>query len=277
MRRQWFAIDWDCCLGAGGEGEVFLGRSLHTGKLCAVKVSTSLDASEAREHLSVELERYLRAAGDGVVGLVAWNLDAPRPFLVFELAQTGTLADEMRELRQQGRVYHPVRALRRARAVLEALERVHERGLLHRDVKPANLLRFGEQLKLTDFGAGRSMARKAFHTETLVGTRMYSAPEQREGAPTDVRADLYSVGCILYEMLTGAAPDPAEEPALPAARHDVLFLPELERLLASLLSPKRARRPVDACDAIARVDEVLDAYGRTRRAWEKLRLGPSPY
>src|SRR5262245_37195682 len=118
MSASWFVVDWQSCLGGGGDGEVYLGRSLDTWEMCAIKVSVQTDPKLAREELSRELAHCQRAAGDGVVGLIAWNLDADRPFLVFELARAGTLADEVTSLRQQGRVYHPVRALERTRAIL---------------------------------------------------------------------------------------------------------------------------------------------------------------
>lgn len=276
MSRHWFVVDWQCSLGAGGEGEVFLGRSLETWELCAVKVSSLLDPRLARQQLEGELERCSRAAGDGVVGLIGWNLDAPRPFLVFELARAGTLADEMSRLRQHGRTYHPVAALERAREILNALACLHGRGLIHRDVKPANLLRFPEGIKLTDFGAGCSISNaSALQSETFVGTRAYAAPEQLSGGTIDDRSDLYAVGSILHEMLTGSLP------ARPARRRasypSSLVLPELHDLLESLLAEDVARRPACAKSAIRRVDSVLESYARARRVWIELRLGPSPY
>ncbi len=278
MDPHWFVVDWERCLGGGGEGEVFLGRSLETGELCAVKVSTSLDRAVAREQLAQELERCVRAAGQGVVDLVAWNLDAPRPFLVFELARAGTLADEVSALRKQGRVYHPVGALRRIRGVLEVLAQVHARGLVHRDVKPANLLRFGEEVKLADFGSGRSISRSAaLCTDGFIGTRAYAAPEQLRGEPVDERADLYAVGCILHEMLTGELPASQKPRRSPAGYATALVLPELDQLLQSLLAEEPARRPRTAKRAIARLDAVTASYAAARRAWAGLGLGPSPY
>ncbi len=276
MLPHWFVVDWQACLGAGGEGEVYLGRCLSSGELCAVKVSVFLDPEQARKQLEEELNRCSRVAGDGVVGLIAWNLDAPRPFLVFELAHAGTLADEMKELRRAGRIYHPLRALHRIHKVLVALSRVHERGLVHRDVKPANLLRFEEALKITDFGTGRTISRPTmFETEAFVGTRAYAAPEQLDGESVDERADLYSVGCILHEMLTGCIP----ERPLPLQREypSALVIPELDRLLASLLADDPAERPRSAEDAMRRVDAIVDQYVAARRTWERLGLGPSPY
>jgi eukaryotic-like serine/threonine-protein kinase len=277
MDPHWFVVDWDRCLGGGGEGEVFLARSLETGELCAVKVSTSLDAAIAREQLAKELERSSRASGQGVVDLVAWNLDVPRPFLVFEFARAGTLADEMSSLRKQGRVYHPVGALRRIRSVLAVLGAVHSRGLVHRDVKPANLLRFGESIKLGDFGSGRSIDRSStLQTEGFVGTRAYASPEQLRGEPVDERADLYAAGCILYEMLTGELPS-LQRVTRPAGYATALVLPELDALLGRLLAEDATRRPRSARAAMARVDAVMASYAAARRAWSDLGLGPSPY
>ncbi len=278
MAPHWFVVDWRRCLGGGGEGEVFLGRSLETSELCAVKVSTSLDAGSAREQLSRELERCTRAAGNGVVGLVAWNLEAPRPFLVFEFARAGTLADEMAALSRRGRVYHPVKALERISSVLDALAQVHASGLLHRDVKPANLLRFGQTVKITDFGSGRSTSRSgALQTEGFVGTRAYAAPEQLRGDEVDERADLYAVGCILHEMLTGRMPGGQDVEPDAGGYATALVLPELDRLLRALLAERPEDRPRDALAARQRVQAVIACYAAARRAWKELGLGPSPY
>jgi serine/threonine protein kinase len=270
-------VDWECCLGAGGEGEVYLARRIETSELCAVKVSTSTDPEVARDQLRGELERCRRARGEGAVGLIGWNLEADRPFLVFELASAGSLADEIGAVRQAGRVYHPARALERVREILRAVAHVHAHGLVHRDVKPANLLRFGHGLKLTDFGTGRTIQRpRSRHTEAFVGTRHYAAPEQRRGEVVDERADLYAVGCILHEMITGQVPE-AGQGRRRLAYPSVLVIPELDALLASLLDEDPARRPVDAQDALGRLDAVDKRYRAAREVWQRLGLGPSPY
>jgi serine/threonine-protein kinase len=277
MARHLFLIDWSCCLGAGGEGEVFLGRSVKTWELFAIKVSTSLDRESAREQLAAELERCNRAACAGAVGLVAWNLEAERPFLVFELARAGSLADEMKELKDQGRVYHPVRALQRIREVLLALGHVHTRGLVHRDVKPANLLRFDQGIKIADFGTGRSLLPlQALDTEAFVGTRLYASPEQTRGERVDRRSDLYAVGCILFEMLTGSLPTPGRTDSL-GGYPNLLIIPELDTLVRALLHADQAQRPSNCADAIAMLDQTLNSYARARRVWKELGLGPSPY
>lgn len=278
MAPAWFVVDWQSCLGAGGEGEVFLGRSLETWELCAIKVSAYTDPAYARDELGKELSRCSRAAGEGVVGLVAWNLEAPRPFLVFELAHAGSLADEVSLLREKGHVYHPARALERVREVLSAVAKVHDRGLVHRDVKPANLLRFGNRIKVADFGAGHTLDRPTpVRSEGFVGTRAYAAPEQLRGEDVDERSDLYAVGCILYEMLSGQLPASPGREGLSAGYPNVLVLPELDRLLQSLLAEQRWRRPRNAAQALTLVDSVLASYAATRATWGKLGLGSCPY
>ena len=107
-------------------------------------------------------------------------------------------------------MYHPVRALERIREVLRALAHVHARGLVHLDVKPANLLRFGDTIKVTDFGTSRTLTTLQHGCgDDVVGSHLYAAPEQLEGEGVDERADLYGVGCMLHEMLTGSVPEPS--------------------------------------------------------------------
>src|SRR5512141_357625 len=103
MSPHWFLVDWGACLGGGGEGEVFMGRSLGTWELCAVKVSVCTDGESARRQLAQELDLWRQAAGEGVVGLVAWNSSASRPSLISELPRAGKPADELRQHREKNR------------------------------------------------------------------------------------------------------------------------------------------------------------------------------
>jgi serine/threonine-protein kinase len=160
---------------------------------------------------------------------------------------------------------------------LAALGHVHTHGLVHRDVKPANLLRFGPALKLTDFGTGCSIGdsgAQALQSQGFVGTRLYASPEQLRGEQVDERSDLYAVGCILHEMLTGVVPARGQR----ARKYPhALILPELDALVASLLDESPERRPCNAMDAARRVDGVLETYRSARKLWMDLELGPSPY
>jgi serine/threonine-protein kinase len=160
---------------------------------------------------------------------------------------------------------------------LWALAKVHDRGLVHRDVKPANFLRFGQKLKVCDLGTGREVdAARSDESEGFVGTRDYAAPEQLRGEPMDARSDLYAVGRILDEMLTGELSDKRSS-AMAASYPNVLVLPELDQLVRRLLAPEPSDRPRDAMHAIALVDAVLASYATARHAWKSLGLGASPY
>ena len=106
---------------------------------------------------------------------------------------------------------------------------------------------------------------------------MYAAPEQTNGEPVDERADLYAVGCILHEMLTGTVPRPYDARVLTSRYPNLLVVPDLDRLLASLLSDDPSQRPATALDALSRVDMTLNGYAMARRLWEGLGLGSSPY
>jgi len=138
-------------------------------------------------------------------------------YLVMEYVQGETLAGT---LRRQG-VLEPRRAAEVGRRwVCEALEAAHARGLVHRDIKPANVLvsRAG-LVKVADFGIAKAAATPTLTgSRGLLGTAAYLSPEQAQGGPVDARSDLYALGCVLYELLTGAPPFVADSPLVAVAR-----------------------------------------------------------
>jgi len=230
---QTIEIFWDQKLGAGGEGEVFRGR--YGGQTVAVKTPHNPHQLEripvlraaGRQGLENELQRRNLVQGEHHVKLLAHGLDHTIPFLVFELAEKGSLADEMAEMRKRGESYQPLTALARIEEILCALREAHDCNIIHRDVKPANFLRFADnRIKLNDFGLGRTADRACSNqTQFFRGTPLYAAPEQLAGGCVTHRADLYAVGAILYEMLTGKAPMPALRPLVlptnPAIRQEL--------------------------------------------------------
>src|SRR5260370_4039466 len=111
-------------------------------------------------------------------------------------------------------------AVRIAAEVCEALEVAHSAGLVHRDIKPANIVLAGGQVKVVDFGIARAEgATRATGTVGVLGTAAYLSPEQASGRPAGQQADLYSLGCVLFEMLTGAPPFSADSAVGLAYRH----------------------------------------------------------
>jgi hypothetical protein len=140
----------------------------------------------------------------------------PAPYLVMELVEGGTLADLLRQAPPT-----PGEVGQITVAVLEALEHSHGREVVHRDIKPANIMvhRVGGRVrvKVMDFGIAKLMSETATRltaTGMRIGTPSYMSPEQADGKPADARSDLYSTGCVLYEMLTGRPPFTGDSPAV---------------------------------------------------------------
>lgn len=275
--RLWFHVWWGSLLGRGGEGTVLRARD-NLGRVVAFKISNAQSFLERRRSLMLEFERHQRAAGDGVVQVIGYNFDYDPPFIAYELAVKGSLADEMDRRRRAHHVYHPHDALRRIRSVLSALACVHARGIVHRDVKPSNLVLIRGELKLIDFGLGRTLERPAeFQTVAFVGTAAYAAPEQIGRFVYDHRADLYAVGVILYEMLMGRRPRrPRWAMQMPQTRWPNVTN-RLNNLVWMLLADSPSQRPGNAAIALRLVDDALREYealaaaARERARFEELR------
>src|SRR4051812_1458427 len=111
-------------------------------------------------------------------------------------------------------------AIEYARQILGALRFAHRNGIVHRDIKPHNVLVDGEgRLKVTDFGIARAGASQMTEAGSIIGTAQYLSPEQAKGAPVDQTSDLYSVGIVLYELLTGVVPFTGDTPVEIAMKH----------------------------------------------------------
>jgi predicted Ser/Thr protein kinase len=163
---------------------------------------------------SAFFEREAQAAGallhPGIVTLYDAGRDGDRYYLAMEFVEGETFAAE---IARAGRL--PIeRTIEVVAAVAEALDFAHERGVVHRDIKPANLMILPDRsVKVADFGIARLTSGAASATMTagmMVGTPSYMSPEQVQGEPVDGRSDLYSLGCVLYESLTGRKPFRAE-------------------------------------------------------------------
>jgi serine/threonine-protein kinase len=276
-------------IGSGAFGAVYLAEQPGVRRLAVVKVL------HARLHGSHELtRRFAREAAvlaaldhHHIVRLYNFGaLDDGQLFLAMEWGGDRTLAREIRTCRR----LQPQRALRIAEQVCEALAEAHEHGVVHRDLKPANIL-LGSKgardwAKVVDVGIARLVDDERFGAErltaagVLIGTPEYFAPEQACGLPADARADLYSLGVVLYEMLTGRLPLRGSTPAdfvrahageapLPMADHGVAVPEAVERAVAKALEKDPARRYRSAREmraALARARVSLrPARSRLRR------------
>ena len=192
-------------LGRGGMGLVYLAEDLRLGRKVALKLLAPELAEDERFR-----ERFLRESR------LAASLDHPSVIPIYEAGEEGgqlylamryVEGTDLRSLLEHGPL-PPERALPLLAQVASALDAAHGRGLVHRDVKPANILLAGEHAYLADFGLTKRASSRSGLTETgqLAGTVDYIAPEQIRGETVDGRADEYSLACILHECLTGAPP-----------------------------------------------------------------------
>jgi serine/threonine-protein kinase len=246
-------------LGTGGMARVWRAHDQVLGREVAVKVLSQQFAAdpgfaarferEARHAASVSHPRLVTVFDSGV--------DHGTPFLVMELVAGRTL----RQVLDETGPLPAGQAVAIAAGVCEGLEAAHAAGLVHRDIKPANIMLAGGEVKILDFGIARADGTAARTTAgTVLGTPAYLSPEQAAGHPAGPASDLYSLGCVLFEMLTGSPPFTAEsqvalayrqvhdDPGPPSARRPGLPA-SLDQFTARLLAKDPAARPASAAVA----------------------------
>ena len=209
-------------VGTGGMAEVYRARDDLLGREVAIKV---LHDRYSRDRSFVErFRREAQAAANlthpNIVALYDYGADGDTYFIVMEFIEGRSLADIISE---EGPLL-PERAAEIASDVAKALERAHAGGLVHRDVKPSNIMITDSgQTKVTDFGIVRALGGDNEQTMTqtgmVIGTAAYLSPEQAQGNPIDARSDVYALGIVLYEMLTGSVPFSGDTPLAIAYKH----------------------------------------------------------
>jgi eukaryotic-like serine/threonine-protein kinase len=209
----------ESALGHGGMATVYRGRDRVLGRPVAIKVLAERYSGD--EKFVTRFRREARAAAGlnhtNIVSVFDTGDTDGRHYIVMEMVEGETLADL---LRREGPL-SPDRAARIAGTVARALEAAHEKGLIHRDVKPGNVMltRDGD-VKVMDFGIARAATDDTLtQTGMVLGTASYLSPEQSRGEPVNHRSDVYSLGCVLYEMLTGRPPFEGGTPVGVAYKH----------------------------------------------------------
>jgi serine/threonine-protein kinase len=234
-------------LGEGGMGTVFRATDQVLGRSVAIKLLKDCGGEGVVERIRLEAQILARLVHDRIVRLYDFGESEGTYFLVMEEVSGSSFAERMRDLPLEDR-------LRVCGQVAEALAYAHLRGVIHRDVKPGNvLLTAGDEAKLSDFGLSIVNADGRDPSGAIRGTPRYMSPEQAQGRRIDHRTDLYSVGVMLYECATGVVPFASqgisvlnqhvnEKPEAPRFKNPMIS-PTLEILILSLLEKSPGRRP----------------------------------
>ena len=191
-------------LGRGGMAKVFLGTDTVLGRQVAIKLLAPQFADDESfvQRFRREAQAAAQISHQNIVSVFDTGSDDGVHFIVMEHVEGRTLAEF---LAGGGRIM-PDRAIDIAMDVCRALEAAHAQGVIHRDIKPGNImLNPRGDVKVTDFGIARmtATAETIAQTAAVLGTAAYLSPEQAQGLPVDGRSDIYSLGCVLYEMVTG--------------------------------------------------------------------------
>ena len=242
-------------IGTGGMADVYIAQDQRLSREVAVKILRS-DLAKDPTFVSRFRKEAKAAAGLNHPGIVAVydSGEDPAPYIVMELVSGHTL----RELIHGGERLPLDRALEIGAGILEALDYSHQRGILHRDIKPANIMITDKgDVKVMDFGIARAMddlGATLTSTWNVVGTAQYLSPEQALGEIADTPTDIYSTGCLLYELLTGRPPFSGETPVSIAYQH-----------VSGALIPARQVQPdlpesVEVVLAVALAKKTEDRY-----------------
>jgi eukaryotic-like serine/threonine-protein kinase len=260
-------------IGTGGMADVYIAQDQRLSREVAVKILRS-DLAKDPNFVARFRKEAKAAAGLNHPAIVAVydSGEEPAPYIVMELVSGHTL----RELIHQGEKLPLARALEIAEGILAGLEYSHRQQIVHRDIKPANVMITNNgDVKVMDFGIARAMddlGATLTSTWNVVGTAQYLSPEQAVGEPADSRSDIYSTGCLLFELLTGTPPFTGETPVsiafqhasstAPLARSIDKTLPEgIEIILAVAL----AKKPEDRYQS---AQEMLDDIAKVRAGQE---------
>ncbi|HEX6149491.1 Stk1 family PASTA domain-containing Ser/Thr kinase [Nocardioides sp.] len=263
-------------LGRGGMAEVRKGIDTRLGRVVAIKRLRTDLASDATFQARFRREAQSSASLNHPAIVAVYDTGeepatdgsgVAQPYIVMEYVAGRTLRDILRE----GRKILPERALEITSGVLSALDYSHRAGIIHRDIKPGNvMLTPSGDVKVMDFGIARAISDASStmtQTAAVVGTAQYLSPEQARGETVDSRSDVYSAGCLLYELLTGRPPfvgdspvavayQHVREPADPPSDHDTDLPPDVDAIVMKSL----AKRVEDRYQSAAAMRSDIERY-----------------
>jgi eukaryotic-like serine/threonine-protein kinase len=274
-------------IGQGGMGEIYRAEDELLGRTVAVKVlAKRFSADEAlRGRFTREALAAARLSGEpNTVTIFDVGEHEGRPFIVMEYLRGGSLEDRLREHGAQ----EPRRVLDWLDGTGAALDAAHDHGVVHRDVKPGNLLLAGDgTIRVADFGVASAAGLDSLTmTGTVLGTAGYLAPEQARGEPSTPATDLYALAVVAFELLTGQRPFQADNATAEAAAHVHAPVPsisergdlppELDPIFRRAMAKEPAERYPSAAEFVSALREALRRAGATTRELEPVAATPAP-
>ena len=266
-------------LGRGGMGTVFKGEHEDTGELHAVKVLAPNYSQEThfRARFESEIQALIKLDHPNIVRLISFGQEAGNLFFAMEMVDGKSLF----EVQRSGHRFTPPQCLSIAKDVCKGLKHAHDRGIIHRDLKPGNLMLGKDRVvKITDFGIAKSFGTSQNTGNNILGTMDFMSPEQARGEQVTAKSDIYSLGTVLFTLLSGKPPfsgNSIEEsfrnltrvPA-PNIRSIVPDVPpEIDELIRKMMEKKPEKRIATAQAALHQINEAeerLKNYSEAKTA-----------
>lgn len=252
-------------IASGGMGSVYRARDTVLDRTVALKVlRAGAEDPEFAERFRSEATNAARLSHPNIVQVYDFGADDGQPYMAMEYVD----GQSLREVLAARKMLRPEVAARVAAQVAAALEHARRAGIVHRDVKPENILITTDgQVKMADFGLSRALAEsKATQAEVIMGTAHYLAPEQVQGGDSDHRADIYALGVVLFEMLTGRTPFSGDSPVVIAYKRvaedvpsPMADNPDVPRALDMVVTQATARDPDERFRTAAEMGQALRA------------------
>ena len=271
--------EFEGTLGRGGMGTVFRGRHVDTGEIHAVKVLSPVYSADDhfRGRFESEINALLQLDHPNIVKLISYGQEDGNLYFSMELVEGNSLF----QMQKKGHHFNWREVLQIAKDVCQGLRHAHDRGIIHRDLKPGNLLMTTfNTVKLTDFGIAKSYGTSQNTGDNILGTMDFMSPEQAKGERVTFRSDLYSLGAVLFTLLSGRPPFTANSieeslrnlTRVPAPRisQSVPGVPEqIENVIAKLMEKKPQRRIATALALHHQLEEIengLKGYSEAKTA-----------
>lgn len=271
--------EFEGTLGRGGMGTVFRGKHMETGEIHAVKVLSPVYSADDhfRGRFESEINALLLLDHPNIVKLISYGQEDGNLYFSMELIEGNSLF----QMQKKGHCFNWREVLQVAKDVCQGLRHAHDRGIIHRDLKPGNLLMTGfNSVKITDFGIAKSYGTSQNTGDNILGTMDFMSPEQAKGEQVTFRSDLYSLGAVLFTLLSGRPPFTANSieeslrnltrvPAPKISKSVPGVPPEIEDVIARLMEKKPQKRIPTALALYHRLEDIeesLKGYSEAKTA-----------